>query len=56
MKIVVIAALVFSSISLAGCFEATSYGSAASDRSIPTRLPPGLQDCVHVAFPQCSGG
>jgi hypothetical protein len=45
------------SISLAGCFETTSLGSAsrAPDTRIPTH-PPDVQDCVRVPFPQCSGG
>jgi hypothetical protein len=58
MKFVVIAAIVLSSISLAGCFfETTSHGSAGAPGSqIPKRSPPEIQDCVRVPFPQCSGG
>jgi hypothetical protein len=58
MKSVVITAVVLSSISLAGCAQPASLGSAsrAPDIRIPKRSPPDLQDCVHVPFPQCTGG
>ena len=58
MKFVVIAAVVLSSISLAGCFETASLGSLsrAPDTRTPKRSTPEIQDCVRVPFPQCSGG
>jgi hypothetical protein len=58
MKFVVIAAAVLFSASLAGCAQPASLGSLsrAPDVRIPQRSPPNVQDCVHVLFPQCSGG
>jgi hypothetical protein len=58
MKIVVIATAVLFSVSLAGCAQLPSLGSLsrAPDARIPKRPPPNVQDCVHVPFPQCSGG
>jgi PBP1b-binding outer membrane lipoprotein LpoB len=58
MKFAVIAAVVLSSVSLAGCAQPASLGSLsrAPDVRIPKRPPPNVQDCVHVPFPQCSGG
>jgi hypothetical protein len=55
MKLIVIAAVVLSSISLAGCFGTPTYGSVgrAPDTPLAKRFPP---DCVRVPFPQCSGG
>jgi hypothetical protein len=43
---------------LAGCGQTASLGSLsrAPDARIPKRFPAELQDCVHVPFPQCSGG
>jgi hypothetical protein len=57
MRFVVIAGVVSSSISLAGCFEATGFGSLgrAPDTRMPKRSSPVIQDCVHVPFPQCGG-
>jgi hypothetical protein len=58
MKFVVIAAAVLFSVSLVGCAQPPSLGSLsrAPDPRIPKRSPPNVQDCVHVPFPQCSGG
>jgi hypothetical protein len=58
MKFVVIAAAVLFSVSLVGCAQPPSLGSLsrAPDARIPKRSPPNVQDCVHVPFPQCSGG
>lgn len=57
MRFVIIAAVVLSSISLAGCFETTSLGSAGGARdSLSSKRPPLVQDCVRMPFPQCSGG
>jgi PBP1b-binding outer membrane lipoprotein LpoB len=58
MKFVVIAAVVLVSVSLVGCAQPASLGSLsrAPDVRIPKRSPPNVQDCVHVPFPQCSGG
>jgi hypothetical protein len=58
MKSVVIAAVVLFSVSLAGCAQPASLGSLSHspDARIPKRPPPNVQDCVHVPFPQCSGG
>lgn len=58
MKFVVIAAVVLFSVSLVGCAQPASLGSLsrAPDVRIPKRSPAPEQDCVHVPFPQCSGG
>jgi hypothetical protein len=58
MKSVVIAVAVLLSVSLVGCAQPPSLGSLsrAPDARIPQRSPPPVQDCVHVPFPQCSGG
>jgi hypothetical protein len=57
IRLVVIADVILSSISLAGCFEATGFGSLGRvpDTRMPKRSSPVIQDCVHVPFPQCSG-
>ena len=56
--VTIITIIGLSLIPLAGCLEATGYGSAdrAPDSSVPKRAPLPEQDCVHVPFPQCSGG
>jgi hypothetical protein len=58
MKFVVITVIGLSIIPLAGCLEATSYGSADRAPDTPTlkRVPLPEQDCVRVPFPSCSGG
>jgi hypothetical protein len=57
MKIVVIATVVLFSVSLAGCAQPASLGSLSrAPDARPKRSPPDVQDCVHVPFPQCSGG
>jgi hypothetical protein len=58
MKFVVITVIGLSFIPLAGCLEATSYGSAGRAPDSPTlkRSPLPQQDCIRVPFPQCSGG
>jgi hypothetical protein len=58
MKFVVITVIGLSIIPLAGCLEATSYGSAGRAPDNPTlkRVPLPEQDCIRVPFPQCSGG
>jgi hypothetical protein len=58
MKSVVIAAVVLFSTSLVGCAQPGSLGSAsrAPDIRTPKRPPSVEQDCVHLPFPQCSGG
>ena len=58
MKFVVVAAVVLFSGSLASCAQPPSLGSLsrAPDVRIPKRSPAPEQDCVHVPFPQCSGG
>jgi hypothetical protein len=56
MKFVVIAAVVLSSVSLAGCFETASLGSLSRAPNSPKHSTPDIQDCIHVPFPQCGGG
>jgi hypothetical protein len=57
MRFVVIAGVVLSSVSLAGCFEATGFGSLGRvpDTRMPKRSSLAIQDCVRVPFPQCGG-
>ena len=56
MRYVVFAGVVLSSMSLAGCLEATGFGSlGVPDSRVPKRSSPAIQDCVHVPFPQCGG-
>jgi hypothetical protein len=50
MKPVFIVVVVLSFVSLAGC------SGRAPDSMIPKRFPQVEQDCIHVPFPQCSGG
>ena len=58
MKFAVFATVVLLSVSLVGCAQPPSLGSLsrAPDPRIPKRSSPDVQDCVHVLFPQCSGG
>ncbi len=58
MKFVVVATVVLFSASLVGCAQPPSLGSLsrAPDPRIPKRSPQPEKDCVHVPFPQCSGG
>jgi hypothetical protein len=55
MKFVVIAAIILSSISLAGCLGTPTYGSVGRVPDSPIAKRPPLEDCVHLPFPQCSG-
>jgi hypothetical protein len=54
----IITVIGLSFIPLAGCVEATSYGSVgrAPDSPTLTRVPLPEQECIRVPFPQCSGG
>jgi hypothetical protein len=58
MKFVVITTIVLFSAALAGCGQSATLGSLNRDPDthILKRSPPPVEDCVHVPFPQCSGG